>query len=147
MRRPPSHAFGLVACAVLAAGACTDSDGVSPRIEQLRYQGQAPDSDLVLLFASRFTDPDGDLGRGYLETFLNEKPSGLGQLPLQGLFLQEALPLDANEGTLAFALELSVDEPPDEPTPFQLGVRLVDAAGHSSQLEEVALELGPRETP
>ncbi|MFZ9889618.1 MAG: hypothetical protein ACO3JL_19155 [Myxococcota bacterium] len=124
-----------------------DSDGVSPRIEQLRFQGQAPDSDLVLLFASRFTDPDGDLGRGYLETFLNERPSGLGQLPLQSLFLQKGLPLDANEGTFSFALELAVAEAPAGTTPFRLGVRLVDAAGNNSQTEEVALELGPRETP
>lgn len=122
---------------------CDVSDGETPRVEELRFDGQAPDSELVLLFNARFSDPDGDLGEGFFETFINGAPSQLGQLELKPLFLFNDLALDATEGDIAFSLELALNGEPAEDTRFQLGIRAVDAAGNASDVESVQLEVDP----
>lgn len=142
-RRRAGLALGLALSSILLA-ACDPGDGKTPRVEELRFDGQAPDSELVLLFTVVFSDPDGDLGEGFLETFINGRPSGLGQLDLKPLFLFNELPLDATEGELAFSLELALNGEPEPNTQFDLAMRAIDAAGNPSESESVRLEVDPR---
>ena len=135
---------GLVALGLGAALFAGCDDGVSPRLEALRFDGQAPDSAAVLLFTMDFEDADGDLGRGVMETYVNGRASGLGALSFEPLFLWNELPLDATEGSLEFVLELSLSETLGEAADFELGVRAVDALLHSSQLQTVRLRVEPR---
>lgn len=140
--RPELLGLALSLSTLLAS--CTPGDGRTPRVEELRFDGQAPDSELVLLFTARLTDPDGDLGEGVLETFINRSPSALGALELRPLFLFNEVPLDATEGEIEFSLELALNGLPDEGTRFELGVRAVDASGNASEVESLELEVTPR---
>ena len=144
MRSRPLAILGLVLALSSSLVACGPADGRTPRVEELRYDGQAPDSELVLLFTAHLTDPDGDLGDGDLETFINRSPSALGALALRPLFLFNGVPLDATEGEIEFSLELALPGEPQRGTRFELGVRAVDAAGNVSNIESVELELNPR---
>jgi hypothetical protein len=124
----------LLACLLLfplLAGARCGGDGRTPEIVELSYDGQAPDSELVLMFTASFEDGDGDLGEGYFETFINGQPSGLGPLELRQLFLANGIALDAPRGDLEFVLELAFASPPEGATTFELGVRPVDASGNA----------------
>lgn len=134
-------ALALSSTALLA---CAPSDGVTPRVEELRYDGEAPDSELVLLFTARFVDPNGDLGDGFFETFINQSASALGRLDLRPLFLFNELPLDATEGELEFSLELALNGEPEPGTQFELGIRAVDASENASDIKSVRLEVDPR---
>ena len=118
-------------------------DGVTPHVSDLRMAGQAPDSTLVMLMEADFTDPDGDLGDGNLETYIDANPTSLGGLSLRPIFIRSGLPLEAAEGTLDFVLELSVTESllPDSGTQFSLGVVLIDLAGNASERAEVQVAL------
>jgi hypothetical protein len=135
----------LAASALCGCSVAADAD--APRLSSLTYDGQAPDSTLVLLMSVDFADADGDLGveGGVLETFINGKATSAGPIPLFTIFVQNELPLDATEGTLAFTLELSFPEAeadrPDDGSSFRLGTRAQDAAGHVSTTEQVALRL------
>lgn len=137
-----SRLLPLVVGALLAGAAC--GDGETPVLEDLTYDGQSPDSELVLLFTARVSDPDGDLGEGFFETFINDRPSGLGRLSLKSIFLWNELPLDARRGDLEFFLELALADAPREESTFDLGVRAVDVAGNSSELKTVRLEVTPQ---
>lgn len=133
----------LVACMALLLGAAC-GDGMTPRITSLSFDGQAPDSDLMLLFTAAFEDDDGDLGDGFLETFVNGRPSGLGELDLRNWFLWSDLPLDATRGDVSFALELVLSDVPEGGASFDFGARAVDGAGNASETATIRLAVEPR---
>lgn len=143
MRSNSLALLGLSALSLFGL-ACDADDGRTPRVEELRFDGQAPDSELVLLFTAHIVDPDGDVGDGNLQTFINRSPSALGALPLRPLFLMNEVPLDATDCEIGFALELALNGDPQPGTRFELGVRAVDVAGNASELASVELELNPR---
>jgi hypothetical protein len=126
----------------LFGAAC--GDGVTPEITGLHFDGQSPDSELVLLFTAEFVDEDGDLGEGFLETFVNGRPSGLGELDLRTWFLWSDVPLNATRGEIGFALELVLPEAPEAGTQFEFGARAVDGGGHVSDMRTVRLQVDPR---
>lgn len=133
----------LVAAALATglAGACEMSDGISPEVRQVEFLGQAPDAPLVVITRLTFFDPDGDLGEGTLETFVNSRPSGLGILELTPYFLFAEVPLDANEGSFDFQLELNLDAGGPDSSSFDLGFRLIDADGNTSRTRSVRLRV------
>lgn len=135
----------LLLLAACAAGCGVAADPAAPRLSELTYEGQAPDSTLVLLMSVQFADGDGDLGDGVLETFINGKATSAGPIPLSGIFVLNDVALDATEGRLEFTLELSFPDDeearPDDGSTFRLGTRAVDVAGNESTTEQVALRL------
>lgn len=132
----------LLALALCAGCPQACSDGMTPQVTDLRMTGQAPDSTTVMLMEADFFDPDGDLGQGSLETFIDANPTSLGGLAMQPIFVRSGVPLDATEGTLSFVLELSVAGAlPESGTQFSLGVVVTDAADHSSERAEARVEL------
>lgn len=129
--------------ASLALGACGDPR--IPSIKDLRYDGQAKDSPLVILMSLDFEDADGDLADGTLQAFIDgqvvfDEGSPPALLPL---FARADLASDATSGTLGFVLELSFGggEPPPAGTVFSVGARLTDAEGHTSSTEETRLKV------
>mgnify|MGYP006979899947 FL=1 len=132
--------LGCVGCAFVVSGC---HDGVSPRLIELRYDGQAPDVSAILLFTLVFEDDNGDLGEGRLETLINNGESGLDPLDLAPLFVRADIPLSSTAGELPFEVEVGVGrDPQDWPAPdtsITLGARAVDAAENVSNLAEVDL--------
>jgi hypothetical protein len=129
----------LLLVSTFAAGC---GDGVTPSLSNFRFVGQAEDSPLVLLLAVDFSDGDGDLGAGSLETFIDDRPTSAGALPLTALFLESDVPLDATSGTLRFVLELAfADDAAEDGASFALGCRATDAAQRSSSTQTVKLTL------
>jgi hypothetical protein len=118
-------------------------DGVTPQLTRFSFTGQAPDSPLVLLFDVDFIDGDGDLARGGLETFIDDRATSLGVISLVPIFIQNELPENATEGTLGIVLELSLSEAtlPPSGTEFEMSIRVVDAANHVSNEPAVSLEI------
>lgn len=140
------RSLSLMACCAVLLGstACTSlySDGQTPQILDLRMMGQAPDASTVMLIEADFFDPDGDLGEGALETFIDANPTSLGGLAMLPIFVHSGVPLDATEGTLSFVLELSLAETlPESGTQFSLGVVVTDAAQHSSERRDTRIAL------
>lgn len=120
-------------------GGCLESE--APRIIDFRYDGQAPDSPSVLLFSLDFEDIGRDLGQGVMETFVDGRASGLGQIELAPIFRWNEIPLDAPAGSLEFVLELAIENVPDANRSFSVGVRLVDQLLHVSMPSEVRLSI------
>ncbi|MCP4504460.1 MAG: hypothetical protein GY822_31510 [Deltaproteobacteria bacterium] len=127
--------FSLLFVCTISIGC---NDGVSPQVSNLSYDGQASDVSTLLLFTLEFADPNGDLGDGRMETFINNRASELPPLALQPLFLREDISLTATQGLLPFEVELSLGSDPstwpDEGTGFEFGVRLEDEEGHFSDV-------------
>jgi hypothetical protein len=113
----------------------------APRITALRYDGQAPDSTLVLLFSLDFEDDEGDLGEGSMETFINNRVAGLGLSSLRPMFLQSDVDLDATAGTLHFVVELAFAGAPERGSSFSVGVRLADNEDHVSRTVDTTLHI------
>ncbi len=132
---------GAALAATLLAGALGCSDGVTPEVRALRFVGQAPDAPLVIVTEVEFFDPDGDLAEGFLESFVNNKPSGLGQMDLLPFFLFEEHPLNLTVGTFNFQLELNLGPEAEDVAVFDLGIRLTDASGHVSPTKSIRLRL------
>jgi hypothetical protein len=131
----------LLVSLLVSLGAACD-DGVTPRLSDFRYDGAAPDSATVLLLTVGFTDGDGDLAGGTLETFIDDDPTGAGALPLLPIFIASELAPTATEGFLFFVLELALGENPPAPgSSFRLGVRVTDDAGHTSPTEAIGLTI------
>jgi hypothetical protein len=131
---------GAAVVVVVVCAGC--DDGFTPSLSDLRFDGPAPDSATVLLLSVDFHDGDGDLGRGYLETFIEGDPTSAGALDLLPIFLRSDVPLNALDGTLELVLELSLGaDPPASGTSFALGVRVTDAAQNTSSTEDVTLKL------
>ncbi len=114
-----------------------------PALSNLSFNGPAPDSSVVLLLSVDFEDDDGDLSKGDLTTFINQRPTSAGALPLLPIFLQSGLDEGATDGTLDFVLELSfsASNPPASGSSFTLGARASDGAGHTSGTQEIKLRL------
>lgn len=111
-------------------------------MSNLRLDGQAPDSPLVLLLSFDFADDDGDLVDGVLDTFINSEPTSAGPLPLLPMFVTSDEAPGATAGHLEFVLELSfADPPPPSGSAFTLGARATDGANHTSSTQEVRLKL------
>lgn len=132
----PAFVIGLA----VALG-CGCGDGRTPQLSSFRFDGQAPDSPLVLLLSVAFTDDDGDLGEGTLETFINQRATSAGGLELLPIFLQSDVEPEATSGVLEFVLELSFREEPESGSSFSLGARAEDAAGNTSTTQEIKLRL------
>jgi hypothetical protein len=133
-----------ISAAVIACGAaCTGgAGGPVPAIANLTYDGPAPDSPLVLLLSVDFTDDDGDLSGGVLDTFINQRPTSAGPLQLLPIFIESHLDAHATSGTLDFVLELSFgDDPPASGSTFTLGARATDGADNTSGTQEIKLRL------
>jgi hypothetical protein len=131
----------LLVLAALAAGC---DDGVTPSLSNFTFHGQAEDSPLVLLLSVDFHDADGDLADGALETFIDDKPTSAGALPLLPLLLAEGLAPGATDGTVDFVLELAFgQDTPEDGATFTLGCRASDGADppHSSATQEIKLKL------
>lgn len=132
---------GLVAALAVFAGGCGVGPG-EPAITAFRFAGQARDSPFVLLLEADFVDDDGDLSRGFLETFINKSPTSAGLMSLLPVFVRSGVGEWATSGTLEFVLELAFpDPPPPRGTSFALGARVTDAAGNASAVREVRLTL------
>ena len=138
MTHPP-----LLLLPVLLTAALTGcGDPRTPQLSNLRLDGQAPDSPLVLLLSFDFADDDGDLAEGVLDTFINSEPTSAGPLTLLPIFISSDLDLDAASGHLDFVLELSfADPPPPSGSTFTMGARATDGANHTSTTQEVRLKL------
>lgn len=124
----------------MAVSGCTD--GVTPRLTDLRLDGQAPDVSSVLLFSFAFEDDDGDLGAGTLETHFNGQRTVLPPLELGPLFLASDTSLTSTAGDVAFEVELSPGDDgawPAAGDALRFGVVVVDEADHASALREVDL--------
>lgn len=127
-------------CLLLALCACPD--GQTPALSHLSFDGQAPDSPVVLLLSVAFEDDIGDLSDGVLDTFINQRATSAGSLDLLPIFLRSDIEPDATSGTLHFVLELSFnDNVPDDGTTFTLGARATDSAGNASTMQEIKLRL------
>lgn len=121
---------------------CACGDGRTPALANLSFDGQAPDSPLVLLLSVDFEDDIGDLSDGGLDTFINQRATSAGALELLPIFLQSDVEPDARSGTLDFVLELSFrDGAPQDGTSFTLGARATDGAGNTSGTQEIKLRL------
>ena len=133
--------LGMLSLCALLLSAC--GDNVTPALKDFTFDGQAPDSSVVMLFGISFDDPDGDLGDGRLETFINGRATSVGALPMRQLFLDEALPPDTTVGRLHFVLELSLTSQtlPESGSTFDVGVRAVDAASHTSGMLEQRVKI------
>jgi hypothetical protein len=130
----------LVVVAGLLTAAC--GDGRTPVLRDLRFDGQAPDSPLVILLSVGFEDPDGDLGDGHLLTLINGTPTSAGQLPLLPIFISSGVDDRATSGRLDFVLELSfADRPPPAGSAFTLGARATDGDNNTSGTQEIRLRL------
>lgn len=145
MQRYGSELAGICLGAAWLAGGCVESE--APRIVDFRYDGQAPDSPSVLLFSLDFEDLDRDLGGGVMETFVDGRASGLGQVALGPIFRWSETPLDASEGSLEFVLELAIENVPETNRSFTVGVRLIDSLTHVSQPSEIRLSIEDAEIP
>jgi hypothetical protein len=134
-------AISLGALMLLGCG----GDPTVPALSDLRLEGQAPASPVVLLLAVDFADEDGDLAGGTMERFIDGKPDAAGEGALRTIFAGSHLEPDATAGTLEFVVELTFDfdNPPAEGTLFELGVRVKDEAGHSSNLATRRLRIDP----
>ena len=128
-------------CAALAFAAGGCGDGVTPSLSNLRFDGQAPDSPLVLLLSFDFVDEDGDLAEGGLDTFINQRATSAGSLEMLPIFLQSGVEPGATSGRLEFVLELSFNEEPRDGSSFSLGARAIDAARNTSTTQEIRLRL------
>jgi hypothetical protein len=139
-RRMAIFRLGVVLTAGIAISGC--GDGVSPSLSGFRYDGPSPDSATVLLLSTEFHDDDGDLSGGFLESFVDGRPTGAGLQELLPIFLLSEVAQDATDGRLQFVLELSAsaDEPPAGAS-FRLGIRVTDAAGHASATSEIRLRV------
>jgi len=135
------HAGAIVTALTLAMSAC--GDGVTPSLQDFRFDGPASDSASVLLLSTGFVDPDGDLAGGSLETFIDQRPTSAGALPLLPIFLASDVPENATEGRLRFVLELNVATQgvPPVGTTFRLGIRATDSEQNSSSTSEIGLTL------
>jgi hypothetical protein len=133
-------AAGLVAGVALLSGC---DDGVTPSLHEFRLDGQSPDSPTVLLLSTGFTDGDGDLSGGEMESFIDGRPTSAGSQPLLPMFLLSDVPESATEGRLEFVLELNVTsgEAPPPGTTFRLGVRVTDESLNPSATREITLRL------
>ncbi|MBI1946607.1 MAG: hypothetical protein HYS27_12990 [Deltaproteobacteria bacterium] len=128
--------------ALLAAALSGCGDGHTPRLSNLRLDGQAPDSPLVLLLSFDFVDEDGDLADGVLDTFLNSSPTSAGPLPLLPIFIGSDVEPGASQGHLEFVLELSfADPPPSSGSSFTMGTRATDGGDNTSTTQELRLKL------
>jgi hypothetical protein len=132
--------WGVVMTALIAVSGC--GDGVTPSLTGFRYDGPSPDSATVLLLSTEFHDGDGDLSGGFLESFVDSRPTGAGLQELLPIFLLSDVAQDATDGRLQFVLELSAsaDEPPAGAS-FRLGIRVTDAAGHASPTSDIRLRV------
>jgi hypothetical protein len=128
---------------LLFLGACGDPS--IPSLNDLRLEGQAPASPVVLLLIVDFADEDGDLANGTMERFIDGRPDATGASSLRPLFASSQLDPGAAEGSLEFVVELTFDfdNPPAEGTLFELGVRVQDEAGNTSNLETTRLRIDP----
>lgn len=141
------YRVGLIAVftfALLLCAGCPESG--APRILDFRYDGQAPDSPSVLLFSLDFEDLERDLGAGVMETFVDGRASGLGQVELAPIFRWNETPLDASAGSLEFVLELAIENVPESNRTFSVGVRLVDQLSNVSLPREVQLSIEDPQT-
>jgi hypothetical protein len=132
--------LGLV---VVLEAACGDPN--VPSIADLRYDGQAKDSPLVILMSVDFEDADGDLSAGTLQAFIDAQVVFDEANPpdLLPLFLRDDVPEDATSGTFGFVLELSFADGilPPSGTAFAVGARLTDGAGQTSPTHETRLQV------
>jgi hypothetical protein len=141
---PRTRQSGLAVVAVVVGFGAGCDDGYTPLLSDLRFDGPAPDSATVLLLSVDFRDGDGNLGTGFLETFIDGDPTSAGPLDLLPIFLRSDVPVDATDGTLEFVLELSIGSssaPPPSGTEFSLGVRATDAADNTSSTASLGLRL------
>lgn len=121
---------------------CACGEERSPALSNLSFDGQAPDSPLVLLLSVDFEDDVGDLSEGGLDTFINQRATSAGALELLPIFLASDVEPDARSGTLKFVLELSFrDSAPEDGTSFTLGARATDGARNTSSTQEIKLRL------
>jgi hypothetical protein len=122
MTRPRALERGLtVGGAVLVAivllpgcgeSACADrpqdSATGAPTIEAFRLDNQLRGDPWTLVFATTFTDANGDLGDGMAEFFLNSSTTPT-EIPLYEVFSQSDTPHDAASGTVAIPLRFGDD--------------------------------------
>lgn len=127
---------------LLMAALAGCGDGRTPQLSGFRFDGQAEDSPLVLLLSLEFTDVDGDLADGVLDTFINSEPTSAGPLPLLPIFIASDVDPGAEQGRLEFVLELSfADPPPASGSSFSLGARATDGDNNTSTTQEIRLKL------
>jgi len=135
------HRPALVLVAATLWSGC--DDGVTPSLNDFRFDGQSPDSATVLLLSTGFHDGDGDLAGGVMESFIDGRPTSAGAQDLLPMFLLSDVPENATEGRLQFVLELSVSsgEAPPPGTTFRLGIRVTDEAENPSSTREITMRL------
>lgn len=108
-----------------------------PRIV-LEFIEQAPQAPHALRFSTEFTDSDGDLGRGRLEVFVNERT--IAELAMEDVFSAQlpAVALTSTVGRFELVLELERELASGERA--MVSMIAVDAKGHASNQPYVELE-------
>ncbi len=119
---------------------CLD-DNQTPCLVDFQMRGQSRDASTIVTFELAFIDEDRDFSDGELLVYVSgQRKDDLG-LQLKDLFRQHGVEFDADRGVLEFSVELSVDNVQNGAV-FTIGIRLLDGAGHQSELQEITLEFG-----
>jgi hypothetical protein len=120
-----------------------ERDAGLPLMTALTYEGAARDNARVLLFRVDFRDEDGDLSAGNLAVLINGKTALADPLSMKDLFIKSGLPLNAQNGTLLFEVQMDIrdDAPPESGSVFSVGVLATDGAGQESNRPTVTLEI------
>jgi hypothetical protein len=127
-----------IATVIAACGASAEDwpEG-HPKIDDLRFAQQSPQDPYALEFLIRFSDTDGDTGRGTLHLLLDDEASS--ELPMGGLFESQSPPLalDLTMGELEVVVRVSTDV--DIGAELKFGFFIEDAAGNESNDPWVSL--------
>ncbi len=116
------------------------SDG-APSIEDFELIGQLDGDPWTLIFASSFSDSDGDLAAGAAELHLNGERSG-SSVELFDVFRSSGVPATAQTGRIAFPLRFS-DSVQDDAEVW-LGLQFLDARQQRSNCAALQLHFDVR---
>lgn len=115
----------MIGCGVEPCSEERSEGSDAPELSVFALDSQMETDPWTLIFSATFADPDGDLGTGRVEFFLNGQASDTS-VELRELFRQSGLPLNATGGR--FAIPLRFSDTVTDGAKVKLGVQLVDAA-------------------
>jgi hypothetical protein len=117
-----------------------------PRILDVRYIGQSPVAQNVILLEIDYDDADGDLYDGTIDILFDGKGGEAAGAPLRPLLLQGENAPDARSGTFVLPVQLILagsNAGLSQSTTFEISLQLTDALGHKSNMAKVQLMAEP----